>query len=827
MRPLHTTIQGFGPHVDTNVDWASIGSPCAIQGRNGTGKTFLVEADFATLYGYFPSYGMVYAGLRSNGEGEGVLQATFEFHGVRWRATRNVTAPIGKRPNQTALLERWANSYWLKEAGPKVTEFQLRVDTLFGDDRVALATWMGAQRRVGDIVELEPARRRELFASFLALEDLSTTSRELTMRADAVQREAAMLHAQAMDIGELQEQEIRLVEELSQAEEQERVSRRALNGAQLNRSEALRELDTIAEDEKECRAIVAGADVAARNCVDADREVQHARINVENAQREADQAIVFEIDTIEEDWLLGRKQRYREQEVAFKAYLDWQSEHHRLERDVEYEEETSSRMIETKPDTPTELDKKNAGQLEFAEEQVRIGRAENEKIKARNSEARRARTEIETQVNLLEEMVQHEPTKPTGLCDICPAMKNYNADLQKHQQRVRDLEALKAKIVAPLKVQDEIDTHQWRDVADTAKVAAERIRKNEDWKKQHAAQRTRTEAARQAVKDHKAIRPEKVDDPAEKMLSCDKQLWKLGNPRQNLAKALHFEKLLPQLQADLASHQMALSHCQSVEQAHADMLPEAKRKLAGFDADRMKWRTIASEAAREVNSLTSDLTSASSAAASARERLLHCKEGIAKATERIDRAKSLDAKTKRLATLARVYGPRGVQPLLVDHATPGIEMETDKVLREITSGQMSLRFCTQSEKKDGAMREVMLILARDMYGERDVSQFSGGEQCMLRTALRIGMSDWLARYVGTKPEQVTVDEFLDNLDDENSESMVQMAYGLAPKFACVRIVTHSLEFATRLPARVLLQKSAAGYTEVVQVTSCSAPAGSH
>ncbi len=816
MKPILTQIEGFGPHKSTIIDWSSLAAPTAIQGRNGTGKSFLCEADFACLYGYFPSRpGTIYDGLSQNGGTEGRIVCRFDSKGVRYEATRECVAKPGKRPSQTAKLMEWREDSWWMIAGPKVSDFEAEIDRRFGDSRMALATWMAAQHGKGDMINLDPAERRRAFASFLALEDLAAVTKSFAARSESTSGQAAIYRAQLEGYDVLKES-LSMYQQTAEASSIRASELRSkLQKAQNRRQDALTEIDTLTAREQQLNARIQKREQLRSQIQQLTFHHDKDSEQLKRFEEIAANEIWLELDLLELNWNLERRTKYEFEREDFKKYNDWQKALADLEQKLSFEEEQSLREIQQKPDMPMSMDEKHAAELPGAKLKIEEARTRNAEIRKSNEERARKISDVQTRIGAINIALENDPQKPEGLCDICPALAQYKLAMEKRiklQQEHHDLTLqLNAFTPEPLPL---IDVDEQREIYDRAQIAQVRINRQAEWKKQNIATRTRIDNLKSAIAEHKQAKPEKVDDPSEKIQKASITIGLLKNTQTDLNAARAAVEILPELRSRVEGLKSQIETIEAQALALDADVSNAKSELIQLNNDRGRARNSASEAAKEVASYTQESLDASSEAAQAKEKAENCAREIEAMQDRKSKAEQLEKKAKCQAMLAQCYGPRGIQPLIFDRSAPGIEFEVNKVLQDITSGRMALRFITQQEKKDGNLKEVMLILVRDQRGERDVATYSGGEQNLVRTALRVGMSAWLARYVGIEPEQVTVDEFLDALDDENAESMLQMAFGLSSRFSCVRVVTHDQGVAARLPSRVVLDVDAMGNSSV-------------
>lgn len=192
-----TRIAGFGPHVDRTIEWDQYPSVVALVAANGAGKTFLMEADFAALYGEFPSYnGSIYDALTDGGTGEGTLETeiSLEKDESIIKVVRLVKG--GKYPSQKV------NVYTGEDliAGPKVSDAEPVIETLFGPKRVAMASWFAGQGGAGDLTQLSAADRRVVFADLLQLDTLEAIALKARDAARVVRNESTELSGRVSEL---------------------------------------------------------------------------------------------------------------------------------------------------------------------------------------------------------------------------------------------------------------------------------------------------------------------------------------------------------------------------------------------------------------------------------------------------------------------------------------------------------------------------------------------------------------------------------------------------------------------------------------------------
>src|SRR5262249_7799850 len=101
--------------------------------------------------------------------------------------------------------------------------------------------------------------------------------------------------------------------------------------------------------------------------------------------------------------------------------------------------------------------------------------------------------------------------------------------------------------------------------------------------------------------------------------------------------------------------------------------------------------------------------------------------------------------------LREAFGKNGIPAMIIEAAIPELEQATNRLLTRMTDGRMNVRFDTQRANKTGdGVRETLDIVISDELGTRDYSLFSGGEGFRVNFALRIALSQFLARRAGAR-----------------------------------------------------------------------------
>ncbi len=156
--------------------------------------------------------------------------------------------------------------------------------------------------------------------------------------------------------------------------------------------------------------------------------------------------------------------------------------------------------------------------------------------------------------------------------------------------------------------------------------------------------------------------------------------------------------------------------------------------------------------------------------------------------------------------LKTTFCRKGIQALLIDSAIPQLQTISDELLQIATSGRMQIDFSTQKELKSGGTSESLEILCTDEKGTRDIAHFSGGEQNILRSIIRLTLAIFQSQRSNMNLQTLIIDEAFDALDSENSGNLLKVLEKVRTFFQKVVFVSHNEEMLTDFPNKLILSK---------------------
>ena len=177
----------------------------------------------------------------------------------------------------------------------------------------------------------------------------------------------------------------------------------------------------------------------------------------------------------------------------------------------------------------------------------------------------------------------------------------------------------------------------------------------------------------------------------------------------------------------------------------------------------------------------------------------------------------------RFQKLEEAFGKNGVPALLIEQALPEIEAHANELLDRLTLGQLSIHFETQSEYKDKKRqdkKETLDILINDANGHtRAYEMFSGGEAFRINFAIRLALSQVLAKRSGARLQTLVIDEGFGSQDHNGRSRLVETINQVQRDFSKILIITHLEELKDAFPGRIEVEKTPLGSQAEVIVYS--------
>ena len=821
MIPIQLILRGIGPHTNTVINFRELKSPLALVAPFGSGKTTLLEGILAALYGDYAWYGCnIYDLMTQGGTGKAEINLVFDQDGIEYEIARKLRQTAASK-SHTAVLFKLGEKVPL--AGPKIGDCLRAIENLVGSKEHALATWFFAQNRQFDLCG-QPgdsdlrARRRRVLGQLINLDKLDVTLALIVDVIGKTKGTVAELTAQLAD-------EVDPAEEIAQLEEAAEVD----NAMRQNYRAALsREESALEAARKALRDAEAGdGELQAR--IDSVNAAFDALGAAENAHGLAEDELrrVSQIAANLEDnheavlrrgVLMGNLDRLKELQKAHDAQERWMQVNDRLCSRIESEREAIADLEKSSGvDAETEA---LAGKLTAIRDEGITAKAANEARMLRNNERAAVRRNINSKIDGCRARISSITDRIGGAPDVlfgdkclpCPFMAEF-ASLPKELDSLKvSAQRLGAELDAIEPDEELVDLAEIRGRYEQAKAASDAVDRATESRKTVDRRRVDLEALEIDLAEHRKIQPEgePVDDQSDLIAEIGGKIEELNGADERLKSCQEAADRLPDLKAKV---KVSIEKVIQAKEVYSERLPaaeSAKKALADRENQREGLRSDIANAEATIRNTRRDIDDLTQKIADKNARI-NALEDREKATEaKRERLREQSAYLDGLNDLRIVFGPSGARQILVDAAAPELETIANDMFRIATDGAMSLRIATQTPLADGSLAEDFAILVQDSRGERDVTEHSGGELQLCQIIFRIAVAIWIGRRRQLPPECLILDEAFDRLGAEGTDDLMRVIDWLKDQIELMVLVTHDMNIADRLPARIQLKKYISG-----------------
>jgi len=747
MIPIRLELTNFLAYKDpAPLDFTGI-HVAVLTGENGAGKSSLLDAITWALWG--EARAKTDNELIHSGQSEMRVEFTFALGDQLYRVIRSRRA--GKNTGVLDLQAQDAEGKWRSISEATIPKTQARINQVL---RLNYDTFVNSaylkQGKADEFTSKPPSKRKEVLADILGLQEWEKYESRAKEKIKQVDQQMAGLEAVLNEIEA----------ELAQRGDYER-DLSAAQAAVIEVSERLRQA------EAEWMKIEA----ARQAMVSLQREIDNLTRRVRDSQKE--------IDTLDMDL---REAQARSDTTALLRQID--SAESRLrdldERERELQELTFARQ------SVLELAANLRGQNSSAEDE---GNALKKRLEAANAEAAQTRMRIsEAAQGEVVKLRQRLVTLQTATVPLCPTCGQPLTD-EARAQLIVDLEAEAAARDAQLQTElAEIETRR----AQTAIDLNEAI-----------------EARREQYRLNREHLKQLTDDQA-----------RLDKDIQAAAAELRAK---PELTRKLGEWKTALAQAGEAQERIAGLLERRARWTGGLEkdkAERVKRETEAGQyeallreapaRQRALDQLRQEDTLTKARMGAAQQKL-HALESMAQQREakRAEQQERAEAKGV-YEELREAFGKKGVPAMMIEAAVPEIESAANQLLGRITDGRMHVRFNMQKENQAGEVKETLDIQIADELGTRAYDLYSGGEAFRVNFAIRIALSQLLARRAGTQLQTLIIDEGFGVLDAVGRERLVDAIRRVEKDFQRILVVTHIDELKDAFPARIEITKGPDG-----------------
>jgi exonuclease SbcC len=161
-------------------------------------------------------------------------------------------------------------------------------------------------------------------------------------------------------------------------------------------------------------------------------------------------------------------------------------------------------------------------------------------------------------------------------------------------------------------------------------------------------------------------------------------------------------------------------------------------------------------------------------------------------------------------TLREAFSKKGIPAMIIETAIPELESAANRLLMRMTDGRMQIKLETQREKITGGVAETLDIHIADELGTRSYELYSGGEAFRINFALRVALSQLLARRAGAHLRTLFIDEGFGTQDEDGRNKLVEAITAIQDDFDMILVVTHIDDLRDSFPVHLQVQKTREG-----------------
>jgi len=852
MIPLHLRLSGFLSYRDpVDLDFTQFELAC-ISGENGAGKSSLLDAITWALFGQARKKDDAIINAFSSAA-EVVL--TFTYEGATYRIQR--TLPRGK----TTILEFQIlyqgdgdehRNQWRTLSERTTRDTQARIEqTLHLDYDTFVNASFFLQGKADQFTQQKASDRKRILASILGLDAWEEYKNRTAERRKIVERELDSVDGRIGEINEELKEEDQRKQHLADMESR-------LEGLRTSRKiqeSALEAIRLAAASYDERRKLIERLQAQIQRN-EANLQTLNKQLEDRDAERRSFSDLLSragDVETSFKEWQAARELlekweatavENREYEKKRQPYLDEiNSEKARLEQEHSLLQEQSEAVL-LQRDEITSLKKEMETvdeQLDLVEKKI----AQRDGLKSRLDSNRERSAALKAESDALKiQMDEHKARIDqiskieTADCPLCgqplsashrkSTLKQLNhegkemgdrwrfnkSEVEQLQGEIKQLESELSKLAG-------VDKERLAASASRSRLA-ERIA---------ALEKISTEwdatGAKRLKEVNKLVEKDNFSPVARKALTgIDKEFKKLGYDTSAHEAAR---------QAEL-SGRAAEQDFRLLEKAKAALTPQEReisslqQQITGLQTETGQIKKEYEEAQQAIaQSPLPNLDSTERELFALQEQENRLNQDVGAARQKVNVLDDLRARKKRFDSeregyaaqignykmLERAFGKDGVPALLIEQALPEIETKANELLDRLSNGAMSVRFITQRGYKDNKrddLKETLDIQISDGAGLRDYEMFSGGEVFRVNFAVRLALSEILARRTGARLQTLVIDEGFGSQDAQGRQRLIEAINSVRGDFAKILVITHLEEMKEVFPNRIVVEKTLRGST---------------
>jgi exonuclease SbcC len=847
MIPIKLSITGFLSYQETTeLDFTQFDLAC-ISGSNGAGKSSLLDAFTWVLFGQARKRDESIINLHSN---VAEVALVFEYESNTYRVQR--TLAKGKTTVLEFQIRDPSDRKWRALSGATLRNTQELIEhTLRLDYETFVNASFFLQGKADQFTQQKPGDRKRILGSILGLEVWETYKLRVIERRKGVESEITNLDGRTAEINaELSEEHTR-TERLTTLQADLKYLAKARK-AQEQLLEHARKVDaTLAEQRKLVNMLGGQLEASQNRLNELDARLSDRKLEREEYARKV--ADADEIEAAYARWMECRVEleswdevaaRFREHETKRQVpRMEIEAEKARIRQELDQLQQ-SEKQIQAQNTSRVELDaqvsdaRKALDRVEQAISQRTALDADLQAARQRQAESRAENPRLKAEMDQLKARIDQLSQTEGAACPLCGRPLETHDRLQLIDEITAQGKEMGDRYrlnLAYLKEADQKVGEIEAQIVLLAKADNERLaltqavtrlngqieaiqQKADEWVKigaTHMAEvQTIFEAETYAMDQRKLLA--EIDDEL-KAIGYDAAAHDASRKLEATARTAEGElRLLEAARATLQPLEREISdtHKQlessTNEVSHLQLeYDSASTRLAVAEAEAPDLEATE----RSLHELLEQENNQRLEVGAAQQKVMVLKDLKIRLKDLTAQREGLARLVGQYKQLERAFGKDGVPALLIEQALPEIEERANTLLDRLSEGNMSVRFATQAQFKDKKrddLRETLDILISDGAGTRDYELYSGGEAFRVNFAIRLALSELLARRAGARLQTLVIDEGFGSQDAMGRQHLIEAINMVKQDFAKVLVITHIDELKDAFPNRIEVEKTERG-----------------
>jgi exonuclease SbcC len=847
MIPIKLTVSGFLSYRDpVELDFTSFELAC-ISGPNGAGKSSLLDAITWALFGQARKHDDSVINLQSD---LAEVALVFKYEGNTYRVQR--TLPKGKTTRLEFQILQPSDGKWKALTGETLRNTQATIEhTLRLDYETFVNASFFLQGKADQFTQQKTSDRKRILGSILGLEVWETYRQRVNDRRRASEADIQNLDGRMAEINvELGEEDTRKQRLTELQAELKRLAK--ARKAQEQLLEQARKVEaTLAEQRKLVNMLARQLQSAQEN-----QASLESRLAEREQECETLSELVSRADEIEAAYASWQAQRaelerweqvaasFREHEARRQAPLmKIEAQRARLNQELETLR-TEQQNVQAQNTSCVELDiqlvtaRKDLERTEYnlkhrseLDEQLQTAHMRLAEAKAENPRLRAEMTQLKERIDQLSTTEGAEcplcgrPLEPYDRLRLVDELKSQGTELgdrfRSNQAFLNEADEKVRALQMEINILSRSENERLAEVQAITRLEnqIEAIRqKDNEWQKK---------GAKRMAEVQQILATEQFSvDARQHLAQIDEELKGIGYDA-----AAHDASRLQEVELRTADEEY-----RALESARATLQP-LQREIDGLQAQREALRVEIPRQQHDYDESAAQLAAAEAIAPDldSTESLLHdlleqenaqrmevgaAQQKVSVLNDLKARLKEITSQREQLARLVgqyrlldKAFGKDGVPALLIEQALPEIETRANELLDRLSEGNMSVRFVTQSafkDKKRADLKETLDIMISDGAGTRDYELYSGGEAFRVNFAIRLALSELLAKRAGARLQTLVVDEGFGSQDAQGRQHLIEAINLVKQDFAKVLVISHIDELKEAFPNRIEVEKTLRG-----------------